>query len=702
MNKKILHITYGWIVFCLASALAGCGQEENLVAPSGLRIALQEFQQDVHTRAVPADLEKPLAEQFNLKITASGSDRLVHEGKVTSELIPLDAGTYTVTAAYGMKERLGLDAPAYEGSTSVELANGQEKKVQLTCKVANALVSVKMDNPELFNSKYSEYRLVLRNQEGAIKTGNFAKSIYFPANTAFSLSVEGKLTESGSIFNKPLTHENIPATCTPGQHLILTLSMANIGDAPAISKVEVRTEEITATIPVEWLPKPKIQSETGFVDNALNFAETETKEAKLKFITASPLQDMKLKFHFADAAFASYNETEYLLSNPDHKSQLEALGLVLPTIGAATASLDLQALTTQLQTLDGATTANTVEVDVKANNRWSSEDAQANRTYTLNCNKPEFTVHALPGDIWTKEFTLSPLAETDVTAGNFATISQSVTYQFSTDQVEWHDFDPSMTKNGLTENTVYYARAIYRGSVPSNVAEIKTYAADHSLDTGLENWSQDAKRHKLWYVNSAQTDKVEGWCTLNGKTTQDNSPLAYVCNSGTRSTSSKHSGTLAAEIRTLGWGIGTTANKLGGFKVKHIDPGQLFLGKMNPNNTPSYGYSNFTSRPTAIQFYYKYSPIASRKFTVEIALYAGNEQVAYNTFSGGAQNEYIEKKVEFVYDPSKKSLAIDRIDIRFNSGDNTKEELKRGSIYGDDPHTGNHLYIDDITLVYDK
>ena len=56
---------------------------------------------------------------------------------------------------------------------------------------------------------------------------------------------------------------------------------------------------------MEWLPKPKVEAE-GFEGNKLSFVETENKTASIKLVTATALQDLKLKFNFEDEQFISF------------------------------------------------------------------------------------------------------------------------------------------------------------------------------------------------------------------------------------------------------------------------------------------------------------------------------------------------------------------------------------------------------------
>ena len=178
----------------------------------------------------------------------------------------------------------------------------------------------------------------------------------------------------------------MPSVLKAGHHVKLTLKLSDdlLLD---VAKVEIKKETITSDIPMDWLPKPKVEAE-GFENNILSFAETETKTAILNLNTASALQDLKLKFTFGDPQFSSLNDKDYLLSVPADKAEMEnVLGIVLPEIGVDKASLDLTSIVAKLRTDAGTTVENKIEVDVRANNRWSSEEIKGqenpSRVYTL-------------------------------------------------------------------------------------------------------------------------------------------------------------------------------------------------------------------------------------------------------------------------------------------------------------------------------
>lgn len=696
--------------------LAACQTEQWEGTEGGFLISLGE-DVTITTKSTPAELGKPVKEQFSLKIVKESTGSTLYDGIFTSNQIPASAGLYTVTATCGENPLLGLDTPYYKGEEAgVEVTEGETRTVNLSCKVANALTSVTYDEPEKFDALFSSYGLKVSvdNQFVTINNNNAQKSAYYRAGTIPTFQFVGTLKDNGQAVSMTLEDDKLKNADTfgAGKHCKLTLKVkpAASGVILTVAKVEVENVTISETIPVEWLPKPKIEAE-GFEGNSLSFAETESKAATVKLNTATALQDLKIKFNFADPQFAAFNQEYQLstLSEDTRKDLEEVLGITLPAIGDSSPGIQLDNLIARLQTNAGEATANTIELDAQANGRWSHEDAEANRSYTLNCNKPEFTVSAYPGNIWTKEFTMNALMEEQVVSGDFAKLNSDMTYQFSTNNKDWSNLGEDLRKADLTPGTTYYIRGLYRGVIASEAVEVKTYPIIELENGDMEDWSytdgpqaswpDKGPFWKRWYINNNRNDNQEGWCSLNGLTTSNNDPKAYISNSGTERTTDCHSGEYAAEIKTIGWGNGTTAASPIS-SITTITPGELFLGKMD-NITPIYG-KTFNSKPTKLKFYYKYSPEGEHTFKVTISLKQGDIIIATNEFNGESTDTYIEKTLDFIYNSENVTENVQTLFIQFTSGDNEKSEVDKASISRGSRHVGNKLYIDDISLIYDK
>lgn len=700
-----------FLVAAILSVLfVACSEEENLsqTSKAGFQISLTESVK-VDSRSTPAELGKPLISQFNLKITNQVTGRESYNGSY-KDFISAAAGMYTIEAECGDDLELALDNPYYKGSVeNVTLENGESKSVKVICTVANALASVVFDNNGIdsFDEQFSSYGIKVKVGASSTTIGNNGKSAYYRAGSKPTFTFVGTLKNGTPIEEVPLEDAKLSESETfgAGQHCVITLKLreANSGAHVEISKVEVDKVTINETIPMEWLPKPKVEAEGFDENNTLTFVETEQKQAALNLNLSSALQDMKFKFNFQDEQFAALDkEKTYQLSVAEDKAAIEtALGITLPDVGDKPESIDLSNLLAKIQTNAGVTTTNTIEIDVKANNRWSSEDESANLTYTLACNKPEFSIDAYPGNIWTKEFTVNALREEQVTSGDFMTLSSKMTYQYSIDgETNWTALNDGMRQDQLTPGTTYYIRGLYRGEVAGEVAEVKTYPVIELENGNLNDYSiVRGKDGDRWNGHGAQYEWTN-WTTLNELTTP-NCPItsySYNTRSGTRPVSDvrpKANDNTAVWIITIGYGYGGTNNS-----PNKVTPSELVYDKTWDNAT----------RPTGIHFWYKYAPFNGDKSDISVEIYSGEQLVGNGTLQETqAISSYSEEGYTLVitYNPEYYLLNPNRVLITFKSGFNTDVESRESgglvsSNTANPKFRGSELYIDDVSLVYDK
>lgn len=711
MRLKIMKYIQKIVAGCIGLCLFACTETDELkttAGKTGFVVSLIDGSVGIESRKTPAELNVPKTE-FTIKVWKAGSDELVASAPCTGEtgqVIEVGTGVYDVTAEAGENPLIALDAPYYKGITEDQRVDADKTtNVSIACKVANSLVSVKYDEENLkFSDIYQDgyyVRVVAGGDSEDIK--NVENSVYFRAGSAFEVYFCGM--KIGETEEKQVKLDVGRTTLQAGDHLILTLSPEpDKYDLPlSITKVEVKQETINATIPMEWLPKPKVEAEGFDENNTLTFVETEQKQAALNLNLSSALQDMKFKFNFEDKQFiGKLLKEEYLLSNVEDKQAIEmTLGITLPEIGATEASLDLSELVSKLQTNAGVTTNNTIEIDVQANNRWSREDESANLTYTLACNKPEFSIDAYPGNIWTKEFTVNALREEQVTSGDFMTLSSKMTYQYSIDgETNWTALNDGMRQDQLTPGTTYYIRGLYRGEVAGKVAEVKTYPVIELENGNLNDYS---------IVRGKDGDRLNGhgaqyewtnWTTLNELTTP-NCPIAsysYNTRSGTRPVSDvrpKANDNTAVWIITIGYGYGGTNNS-----PNKVTPSELVYDKTWDNAT----------RPTGIHFWYKYAPFNGDKSDISVEIYSGEQLVGNGTLQETqAISSYSEEGYTLVitYNPEYYLLNPNRVLITFKSGFNTDVESRESgglisSNTANPKFRGSELYIDDVSLVYDK
>lgn len=714
MNKvKFLVATLLGVLF------VACSEEENLsqTGKTGFLVSLAEDVK-VESRSTPEEIGKPVASQFKLKITNQTTGSELYSGSYTEDLIPASAGMYEIEATYGDNPVLALNAPYYKGTAEADLADGESKTVNVKCKVANALASVEFDNSgtNTFESQFVSYGVRVSVNTSVTTLPNDGKSAYYRAGSMPVFTFVGTLRNGGGVKEVPLENSNLssPSTFAAGKHCQITLKLSDAapGLRVEISKVEVDSVTINGTIPLEWLPKPKVTAE-GFTDNTLFMYETETPTAKFNFNLSSALQELKFTLNLADETYQSLNKT-YTLSelSEEDRTALTNAGVVLPVIGSKEASLDFTELAAKLTgSTTGDVLSNVITLDeVRANNRV----LEGEQVYTIQTSAPDFNLVVYPGNTWTKQFT----ANTQIIHGNADVIREGMTFEYKAGETNWISSRDSLI-TGLTPGTNYQVRLKYgKHYKETNVA---TYPIIELENGDMEHWTKEgpANNNTYWYVMYPwnEEDEKKYWNTINLTTTQDgeirNSSwnlfppytwTTYVANSGTISVTDSHSGS-AALIRTVGWGSGSTAAGATSI-IKNVTPGELYLGIYDlSSHQPIYGIS-YSSRPTNVKFWCKYEPKSSDLMIAQIVIMDANGETIGSAnipeSEAGAIANWTEKTLDIQYTDLEKEPS--KMYLLFKSGSLTDSNIldRCNANFSDGEHVGSRLYIDDISLVYNK
>lgn len=250
------------LALLMTIVLGGCSQDEIVTLSNGtLRLSIGQSARVDVTRATPAQLGKPLAERFSLKVVKN--ENVHYEGSFVDEL-ELRVGTYDVKACYGEDVAIGKDAPYYEGSATALIEKDASTTVTIPCRVANALVSVNFGRDEeeraRFDKYYAHYGLMVQvgSYSLAITEEEKNTSIYFPAGSKPTLYFYGVLRESEQTVSCELQSDYLPVTYKAAEHAIVTLTLPE-GEVEAnISKVDVEMVTIEETIPLSWFPAPVV------------------------------------------------------------------------------------------------------------------------------------------------------------------------------------------------------------------------------------------------------------------------------------------------------------------------------------------------------------------------------------------------------------------------------------------------------------
>ena len=729
----------------LCLSIGSCRQDDWAVSESqtGFYISLADADVQTETRSTPQELGKPTTDNFTLKIVNSASGKSIYDAGYTKDIIKASAGVYDVTTSFGDNAVLAFDAPYYEGKKEdIAIEEGDTASVTVECAVANALASVTFENSEKFKELYAEYWLEVAVENSSLKLNDGDKrSAYYRADSKPTFTFKGVLKANGKSVEALLEDKILsdPATFAAKAHCQLTLALKEMvpGIIPTIVKTEVDTVTVSETLPMEWLPAPKVIA-TDFGENrTLDVYETAPTEASIDFALSSPLQDIDFSVNFADENLQSLNG-DYTLSALTYEQRLDFVnaGIDIPIIGEDEPSVRFsKTLTGALLATNEGVVNNTFTLkSVKANDRTN---ADGDLTYTIATHKPEFTVSVNANNCWSREFTVD---EINVTKGNAETIIQNLIYQYY-NGTEWVECTTRESVKGRTQQfneaaeniseKTYKVRALYRGSIASTEAEATLETPTQLPNSDLDEWT-DENYSKDYYCFYPWVDKGEcHWDTNNLWTTRHrwslSTNIAHYNGFHTVSYVPGRSG-FAAELRSTGNGRGNI--KFFNISVKDINKvaGKLFIGTAEAIKKGNdidgsdefviHKDALFGTRPTSLKFWYKYKPYDnSEAWNVHMELLDENNVVISESdlSQSGQIDTWQEATLVLPYDNDKIYNKAKYIYLIFQStskeGDGMLYSTQTYTFYYNqcndtkefsDAIIGSILTIDDISLVYDK
>lgn len=723
MQKYLLGL---WIFLLVAC------QEERLEQglQSGFLIALSEIESEVETRTAPADLPDPVKTEFKVTIRNQETDKQ-QTVKWSEEVVPAEPGTYTLTAEFGENPDLGFDQPYYKGEkTDQTVRDGYTKEVSIPCEVANALVSIRIKEEDhaAFEKNFPD--AYVKISVGSVKDQMWTDlntSAYFKAGSTLSQLILYKGHETGELDLLKEVGATVPKSFQAKDHLIITLGLQgqNGNLSLVVEKAEIKEETISETIPMEWLPRPKV---TGFdAEGTKEITYTETADAvsaAISFSGAMPIEDWEMTLDFADPVYNSLNK-KYTLSTltDEERTSLTQAGIVLPSLDEAKdGKIDFTGLTEKLQVASGDETSNTIRLRVKANNRWSSEEGEE-EAFTIKAIAPEIVPTAKPEDIWTKTLTVSGC---EVKTGKLdpSTIQK---YQYL-DGSEWKDcMDGLAVLSSTPADNQMQVRAMYREGVYAKPVAIELEKPEQLPNSGMEEWSiEDLNNVSSYYhYNPWEDESNDIWWATNNDRAADPPVAAVNANSCPSVSYVSGRNGKAAELRTTagshyahtnGWTIFP-----GVLYPEGIVSGMLFIGNYSWENHDTEvikeGHT-FASRPTKMIFYYKYQPLNTDEFKAYIELQhimddGQKQRIASGTFtkqSGSTDTEFQLAEITLNYE--QVGVVATHIYVHFWS--TTKTSFSKEDVIKDatvnlmdrdaswKAHIGSRLVIDDISLVYDK
>lgn len=707
--SRYIHLIGLWI---LALAMVGCQEEEDSVLTDGTGLLISLTNDvEVTTKSTPAELGEPLKQKFKLKVVNDATPSLkYYEGNYKEGLkVSTPEGRFRLTAEHGTNPILALNDPYYKGDTIAEVEKGKTTSVSISCKVANALTSVvfgKSTEGQDFTADFSDYRVDVFVEEdenhtyvAPVEIKDNGKSAYYRAGTIPTFTFVGTVRETGKPYTFKLENDQLKnaANFAAGKHckIILTMAKAEAGLKVEVSKVKVEEVDITETIPLDWLPKPKLETEGFDVDDATTLYMLEGATRKH---TAKLNINLAKGYGLDELTFSVNGDTElegeYKLSEmtEEQRTAFVKKGIVLPVIGDLNPAIDFSAATATATANEDGSDATLALSNVVATAYTRSNDALSYKLITTKIN-PDLIVY--PGNIWTKEFTPTPVCA----SGNESLFNKNVSFEYSKDGGNsWIASPKNEAITGLNPGETYKVRSVCLGLV-SDAKEVKTYPQIALENGGLEGAYISKGNDNKLAVDFGSLYVWPSWATVNELTCENAKGAARSFNSRSGSRPSSEipkvsTGEKSVWISTIGYGYGSKT-------YKKVSPGELFLGTYNIKGI------DFCSHPTGLNFYYKYAPFKGDKSDIYIQVLNDETVLGEGTLQEVETiSEYKNFTINIVYNSQNIELIPNKLIVVFKSGFN-KEVEQRGEAglfikYENPAFRGSELYIDDISLIYDK
>lgn len=353
---------------------------------------------------------------------------------------------------------------------------------------------------------------------------------------------------------------------------------------------------------------------------------------------------------------------------------------------------------------------------------------------TIPRKTPDIRLYANDYDVWARKIGVGFTS----TTFDVSRVLDMITLYMSVDQEVFTKVSFEMDKTnavawvtGLEPSTNYTFKVSCTNDI-DDVGESVTFtteAAQQVENNHMEDWYNTFKYGEKtawvgidiyeWFPKSSDSATTY-WSSRNAMTTSQNNGAScyYTSYSGTLSASGVTGN--AAEISTLGWGEGNTfINTMTGVIIRKKSAGMLFMGDYSYsfgsdkhyNGIETFDYGRqFSSRPSALTFQYKYAPIGSESFKAYIVIENRENGIITELgrgelISSTSATTFTKAEIPISYSVTNKKAT--HAYIVFISSTAVEPAVKnvKGSNgafagYTDSRYVGSVLTVDDIILEY--
>lgn len=626
-------------------------------------------------------------------------------------LVQMNVGDgYTLRATLGDSTASGWNAWFFKGESVFSVLPQQTVEVRAVCRMANVKVAVNYGDNVI--NDYVSYRTIVSNSRGRLDFDMEHKDEagYMPVGP---LTVDVELTDGDGRIWYFRNGSQIEAY--PGDFITLNLDTDEIPsqEIGLIISIDRTTNDSTVNVelPSYMLPKdaPLLIPEAGGFDEngTLTMVEGTEPNANISFNAVSGLTGCTMTVGSAYLSSLGWPQTlDFLSLSADEKNILERDGLTYVVEEAGTmGAIDFSAVARKFAYSEDAG-ANAHSFTIKITDALGKT---AEATFVITPRAASKSIAEISeGNVWAARLENVVLSTSN---GDVSLLYPEVMAEGGSWVKPQYTSSVSGTSNtvtitGLTPGTKYSVRARYNNGVSADVREVTTEAAQQVENAGFEEWSEweyvaydvigSVKQtsygpysndgSKWWDTNNAETTVKS---TTPGNMTFKSFPMvSYV---GGRN------GGRAAQMMLIA--VSNTATSWSA-PSPTVGFGKVFTGVYGGVQGQS-----FASRPSKLNFWYKYSSFESDSFKAYISVKNGDTVIGEATYSSSdSRSEWTQMSVDIAY--SRTDLKADTIYIEFvSASDSNKWQYNMSIVYGGDKtanvHGGSILIVDDIELIYE-
>lgn len=730
---------YRYIIAAMAAALSlgACTDEYGELCGEGKVKLNTRVSTDVPlaraSRADQADLRAELGESLVLWI--SNSKGVVRQYSGIDNLpteINLLSGSYVAEAWAGENVPASWDKRWFTGVANFDVTPGATSSVDLTCKIANVVVSVEYA-PDV-DDVLKDYTLEVGHSRGHLTFDDEHQRGYFmmpKADTGLSWTLTGtKVADGVTTFTRTRTLDNVQ----PGHEYIFRVSCQQAEEEDlggAFVNITIDDVVIDREDNVEITVGPIIQGNMFDIDQPLHVQPGLMGYRSVYVNAAGELASMLVTCDQLATALSDPQAVDFdaMAMTDGFRAKLEAAGITTKYEYDAEAD----ASTMRLSFDDTFTDAVFVEDGMTYTIGFEATDSKGRKTSKelkiIVSGTPYMPDPILPdaaANVTETSFTVSGRinqASEELPANPEVTIS----YKRASDS-EWATAPATVsgstytaTLTGLSVGTTYtYYASVAKadGEVFATAESTVKTVAPQLPNSGMEEWGKDGKANICGPFGS--DGKPTFWGNGNGAT----AGIMSVNVTGS-STSVAHSGT-SAELKSQFVGFGS----LGSFAAGNLFAGEFLNYSMNPIGGQLGMGRPFAYRPVALKVWVKYTPATVSKYTYGNVLKSGDLDKGniYIALLDDNMEEYNGKQYPFIvdtttgktFDPTS-SHVIGYGEITFDAATDGMVQVTipidyrssatptsivltcSASKYGDyfAGGEGSLMYLDDFELVYE-